>query len=105
MSKLQLSNQIKFEPLIKLTKKQILLVENDWHHATLTYGGLIPSHDFRYNDYDYEDHEILDIILKYGVRTPRWMSFNNNLTDDEYYQFALDNIHNKDYNMRNYILY
>lgn len=104
MSLLQLSNPIDFAPLIKLSKKQMTFVEDDWHHATLTYTGLTPSYDTRYNDLDYDDHEILSMILKYGVRTPNWMGFNNHLTDDQFYNFAFENISDKNYNMQNYIV-
>lgn len=97
MSLLKLTNKIEFTPLVKLSKKQMSFVEDDWHHACLTYIGLTPSYDTRYNDFDYTDHEILDIILKYGVRTPKYMSFNNKMTDDEYYQFAVNNINNKNF--------
>lgn len=95
MSLLKLSQPIKFEPLAKFSKKTKQFVEDDWHHATLTYIQFVPSYDTRYNDLDYTDHEILEIIVKYGVRTPKYMSFNNKLTDDEYYKFALDNVTNK----------
>ena len=104
MSLLKLTNKIEFAPLIKLSKKQLAFVEDDWHHATLTYNDLTPSHDHRYNDLDYDDHTILAIILKYGVRTPIWMGFNNELTDDEFYKFVFDNISDKNFTMDAYIV-
>lgn len=97
MSLLKLSDSsIKFKPLIKLTKKQMNYVEDIWHHATLTYNKLVPFDDCRYNDLDYTDKEILDIIITYGVRTPNWMDFNinKNLNDDDYYRCALNKLIN-----------
>ncbi len=100
MSLLKLTNTIEFEKLIKLSKKQMNFVEDYWHHATLTYNKLVPeSIDETYNSFDYKDNEILYIIIKYGVRTPRYMNFNNKMTDDEFYKFALDNINNKNFVM------
>lgn len=97
MSLLKLSQPVKFELLAKFTKKEKQFIEDDWHHATLTYIESVPSYDCSYNDLDYSDHEILEIIVRYGVRTQKYMYFNNKLTDDEYYKFALDNVTNKNF--------
>jgi hypothetical protein len=98
MSLLKLTNTIKFEKLIKFSKKQMNLVDDDWHHATLIYNELVPqSIDETYNSFDYTDNETFFIIIKYGVRTPRYMNFYNKMTDDEFYKFALDNINNKNF--------
>ena len=56
---------VTFEPLKKFTKKQMNnYVEDTWHHATLTSNGLVPDNDCRYNDFDYEFKEMLNIIQK-----------------------------------------
>lgn len=102
MSLLKLSTPVTFKPLVKLTKKQMNWVEDDWHHATLSYINFEPSFDTRYNDLDYSDKEILEIIITYGVRTPKYMGFNNKLSDDEYFKFALDNYNNKNFNRADY---
>jgi hypothetical protein len=93
MSKLELTTTVSFKPLIKLSKKKLLLVENDWHHACLTYLDLIPDEDDRYTCYDYEDEDIIYIIKTYGVRPPKhftmfWNKYcngNANISDDNLY--------------------
>lgn len=95
MSLLKLSTPVNFEPLAKFSKKTMNYVEDDWHHAILTLYNFVPSYDTRYNDFDYEGNEVLEIVIKYGVRTPKYMRFNTDLTDDEFYKFALDNVKNK----------
>lgn len=97
MSLLQLANPVIFKPLSKFSKKTMQYVEDDWHHATLTMNNFQPFEDMRYNDLDYADKEILHIITTYGVRTPHWMNFKNELSDDEFYQYALDNINNPNF--------
>ena len=53
-------------PLIKLSKKEMKFVENDWHHACLTALNLKPSYDNMYNSFDYTFEEIQNVINKYG---------------------------------------
>ena len=103
MSLLKLSNNVKeFKRLANFSSKQLKYIEDDWHHATLTYNKFVPCYDVRYNDLDYSDKEILEIIITYGVRTPKYMGFNNKLSDDEYFKFALDNYNNKNFNRADY---
>jgi len=65
-------NSAKYEPLIKLTEKEMRYVESEWHHACLTAYGLRPTRDNMYNDFDLEDDEIRQIVEKYGKYPPRW---------------------------------
>ena len=65
----------KFAKLMKLTKKQLEYVENDWHHAVLSHYKLKPTYDNRYNDMDLDDDEIDIIVETYGIEPPsyhRW---------------------------------
>ena len=63
-----------FKPLIKLTKKQMSYVVDDFHHACLTAINMVPSHDTRYSCLDYTFEEITHIMvnnstpLLYNVR-------------------------------------
>lgn len=59
--------------LIKLTKKQMLYVENEWHHAVLSFLDLCPTYDDRYNDFDFTDEEVDQIVEAYGIKPPQWM--------------------------------
>lgn len=61
-------NQKQFKPLIKLTKKQLNYLEDEWHHACLTYINMIPSYDTRYTCLDYSFEEITEIIETYGKK-------------------------------------
>lgn len=97
MSRLEnLSTPVQFEPLIKLTKKEMKYVEDLWHHATLTYCGFTPSNDSRYNDFDYEEKEIFYIIKTFGVRPNYtndafWEEYGHDrdMTDDQLYNLAV----------------
>ncbi len=95
---------ITFVPLVKLSKKKMDYVEDTWHHATLTSNGLTPDYDCRYNDFDYEFREMLNIIKTYGVKPPK----NHNLfwnnydlpdecrkNDGELLKFAMKELENK----------
>lgn len=62
------TNSKKLLPLIKLSKKEMSYVEDNWHHAILTYFNLYPTYDNRYNDMDLSSKEIQDIINKYGIQ-------------------------------------
>jgi hypothetical protein len=59
--------------LIKLNKKEMRLVENEWHHAVLSFFTLYPTHDNRYNDMSLSDEEVDQIAEDYGVLPPSWM--------------------------------
>lgn len=63
-----MSEPLKLKPLIKLTKKQMSYVVDDFHHACLTDMDLVPSYDTRYTCLDYEFEEITYIIKTYGKK-------------------------------------
>ena len=60
------ANTLTYLPLIKLNKKELKFVEDEWHHACLSALNLHPTNDNRYNDFDYTFEEIQSIINKYG---------------------------------------
>ena len=62
----------KYEPLVKLTKKEMRYVSSEWHHACLTAYGLRPTEDNTYDDFDMEDEEIEKIGKKYGKYPSYW---------------------------------
>ncbi len=64
---------IEFKPFIKLSKKQLTYVEDPWHHAVLTKYGLKPCDDDRYNSFDFDFKETMNIIKTYGVKPPKYM--------------------------------
>ena len=78
------NNQINktYLPLIKLSKREMQFVEDDWHHACLSQYNLHPSFDNRYNDFDLDIQEIKSIINKYGKTPSRyhwyWDEIKNN---------------------------
>ena len=57
-----------FRPLIKLTKKQMSYLEDEFHHACLTYINMKPTYDTRYTCLDYEFEDITEIINLYGKK-------------------------------------
>ncbi len=81
------NNQINktYLPLIKLSKREMQFVEDDFHHACLSKYNLHPSFDNRYNDYDLSIQDIVLIIDKYG-KTPSknhwyWDEIQNNFPE------------------------
>ena len=64
----QKDNNNIYKSLIKLNKKEMRFVEDDWHHACLTYMDLKPTDDVRCNDFDYTFEEIEEIIKTYGKK-------------------------------------
>lgn len=74
-----------YSSLNKLSKKEMQFVENDWHHACLSYYTLYPTDDAMYNSFDFDIPEIEKIINKYGKTPPRchwyWDEINNTLPD------------------------
>ena len=61
-----------YEPLMKLTKKEMRYVTSEWHHACLSAYGLRPTEDNTYEDFDLEDREIEAIGEKYGKYPSYW---------------------------------
>ena len=60
------NDNIIYKSLKKLNKKEMRFVEDDWHHACLTYMDLQPTDENRYNSFDYTFEEIEEIIKTYG---------------------------------------
>jgi len=63
---------------IRLSNKQMNLVENNWHHAVLSYFEHIPTIEKKYPDdyYDIKYEQIEDIIEEFGINPPQdhWYS-------------------------------
>ena len=53
------NDNIIYKSLKKLNKKEMRFVEDDWHHACLTYMDLQPTDENRYNSFDYTFEEIV----------------------------------------------
>jgi hypothetical protein len=74
-----------YSSLIKLSKKEMQFVEDDWHHACLSYYTLYPTDDEMYNSFDLDIKEIELIINKYGKTPSRchwyWDEIKNTLPD------------------------
>ena len=69
----QKDNNNIYKSLIKLNKKEMRFVEDDWHHACLTYMDLKPTDDVRCNDFDYTFEEIENIIKTYGKKPSSYL--------------------------------
>jgi hypothetical protein len=75
-----------FKPLIKLTKKQMSYVEDDFHHACLTSMNLVPSNDNRYSCLDYTFEEITHIIKLYGKKPCKDHWYWKELAEIKFYE-------------------
>ncbi len=88
MPYLQLSHNANFRPLMKLTPKQMKLVENSWHHALLSINNLVPTEENTYSDISFTSSDILYIVRVYGIR-PYWCQDHfAQWSDDELYEMA-----------------
>jgi hypothetical protein len=75
-----------FKPLIKLTKKQMSYLQDDFHHACLTALDLVPSRDTSYSCLDYEFEEITHIIKTYGKKPCKDHWYWKELAEIKFYE-------------------
>jgi hypothetical protein len=57
-------------------------VESDWHHAYLSYFGLIPTQENSFSNVEMTQQDIINIITKYGYHPPKGNKYYRPIPDD-----------------------
>ena len=57
-------------------------VESDWHHAYLSYFGLIPTQENSFTDIEMTQQDIINIITKYGSHPPKGNKYYRPIPDE-----------------------
>jgi hypothetical protein len=57
-------------------------VDSDWHHAYLSYFGLIPTQENSFADIEMSQQDIINIITKYGSHPPKGNKYYRPIPDD-----------------------
>ena len=57
-------------------------VESDWHHAYLSYFGLIPTQENNFSDMEMTQQDIINIITKYGSNPPKGNKYYRPIPDE-----------------------
>jgi hypothetical protein len=57
-------------------------VDSDWHHAYLSYFGLIPTQENNFADIEMSQQDIINIITKYGSHPPKGNKYYRPIPDD-----------------------